>query len=99
MSRPVKHHYILLRCVEAGGPLNLDQTYYGRVDKRESDFLTEFAVLVDGEIRVLEDRRFVPALYDNWKLFSRMQRHRYKVPPLWARFWSQRHRQQTRVAA
>ncbi|MGN6208810.1 hypothetical protein [Asticcacaulis sp.] len=93
MLRPVapvpdKPHYILLVCVEEGGPLVHDQTYYALRGHRKDGNETWFDVWVEGEVRVYPDSRFRPANPENWWLFGEHQRRRFHVPPPWSRDWA-----------
>jgi len=86
--RPEKPHYILLRCVEPGGPFVLNQSYYALKAHRAGPHETFFDVWVEGEIRVERDTRFTPLNRNNWWLFSIQQRERFHVPPPWSRVWN-----------
>jgi len=83
-----KPFYMLLTCVEAGGPYELGKSYYCLKVYRAGPDQTSFDVYVDGEVRTEYDTRFRPSHKRNWWLFSRAQQKRFAVPPAWDRHWS-----------
>lgn len=89
-TRPHKPRYILLICVEEGGPLVHGQTYYALRGHRQGPSETWFDVWVDGEVWVYPDSRFKPANPENWWLFGDHQRQRFHIPPPWSRAWATR---------
>lgn len=84
----LKPHYILVRCVQPGGPFVMGQTYYALRWHRPGTHETWLDVWVDGEVRVEKDERFQPCNPENWWLFSEPQRRRFQIPPPWSRLWS-----------
>ena len=69
---------IALECVQGGGAWTFGDRYLA-VRIHKTPHTTWFDVMNNGELRTLEDTRFVPCNADHWPLFS--PAHRLKFGP------------------